>query len=167
MKTRLSGLMDGRLEAQDEPALFDALRRDKTLRGSWQEYQLIGDALKGETLLDADITARVMDALADEPVVLAPRVSARTSWHGSALALAATIAGVAVVGWVALGSQGRQLPVQTVAQQERAVVQPVRHVSRDMREYLVAHQAQSSSLQFRGGTKHIRTVAATGMAVAK
>jgi hypothetical protein len=36
-----------------------------------------------------------------------------------------------------------------------------------MQEYLVAHQAQSSSLQFRGGTEHIRTVAATGTAMAK
>lgn len=167
MKTRLSLLMDGELEEHENKAVFDALKRDANLRGNWQEYLLIGDALKGERSLDADIAASVMDALRDEPVVLAPQASGRTEWRRTVMALAATVAGVAVVGWMALVPDGGQRPVQTLAQKEPLVVQPVRQVSREMQEYLVAHQAQSSSLQFRGGTEHIRTVAATGTAMAK
>lgn len=166
MKTRLSLLMDGELEEHENKAVFDALKRDANLRGNWQEYLLIGAALKGERSLDADITASVMDALRDEPVVLAPRTSGR-EWRRTAMALAATVAGVAVVGWMALVPDGGQRPTQTLAQREPLVVQPVRQVSREMQEYLVAHQAQSSSLQFRGGTEHIRTVAATGTAMPK
>ena len=171
MKTRLSGLLDGELERQREPALFEALQHDDALRGRWREYLLISDALKGEPLLEADIAVRVMGSLRDEPTVLAPHASMRHSWQRSALALAATVAGVAVVAWVALVPQGSQvsIPAQTFAQREPAVIKPVREVqiARDMREYLAAHQAQSSSLQLRGGAENIRTVSTTGIAAAK
>lgn len=169
MKTRLCGLLDGELERQDEPALFAALKRGDELRGCWREYLLISDTLKGEKMLDADITARVMASLRDEAAVLAPHASMRPSWQRSALALAATVAGVAVVAWVALVPQNNQvsIPAQTLVQREPAAIKPVRHAARDMQEYLAAHQAQSSSLQFRGGTENIRTVSTTGIAAAK
>ena len=167
MKTRLSGFMDGELERHDEQALLDAMKCDNDLRRYWQECQLIGDALKHEPALGADITDRVMTSLRDEPVVLAPRP--RPGWQGTALALAATAAGVAVVGWMALGPPDGQvsIPLQAVAQRDAAAVQPVRLASRDMQEYLVAHQAQSAFLSFGGGAEHIRTVAATRIATAK
>jgi sigma-E factor negative regulatory protein RseA len=168
MKTRLSGLLDGELERQDEPALFEALKRGDELCGRWREYLLISDTLKGEKMLDADITARVMTSLRDEAAVLAPYASMRHTWQRSALALAATVAGVAVVGWVALVPQNNQvsIPAQTLVQRESAAIKPVRH-ARDMQEYLAAHQAQSSSLQLRGGAENIRTVSTTGIATAK
>lgn len=168
MKTRLSGLLDGEHARQDEPALFEALKRGDELRGRWHEYLLIRDALKGEKILDADITARVMASLRDEAAVLAPHASMRHSWQRSALALAATVAGVAVVAWVALVPQSNLVSIPALAQREpAAAVKPVRHAARDMQEYLAAHQAQSSSLQFRGGTENIRTVSTTGLATAK
>ncbi|MDD5250549.1 MAG: sigma-E factor negative regulatory protein [Rhodocyclaceae bacterium] len=166
MKTRLSGLMDGELAEHEAQVLFAALRQDDELRGRWLEYQLIGDTLKGEKDLSTEMTARVMGALDAEPTVLAPRSSLRPEpWHRSALALAATLAGVAVVGWLALGT-GQSVKPETVAQvtapQREAsavsAVQPVREASLDMQEYLMSHEAQSSSLQFRGGAEHIRTV---------
>lgn len=165
--------MDGELAQDDE--VFDALKRDGELRDSWQKYCLIGEALKGETRLSADITARVMSELSGEPVVLAPRRSSRAEWQRSVLAIAATLAGVAVVGWVALAPSAGQktnAPLAQSSAQQRAAVQAVvaqaaRPASRDMQEYLVAHQAQSSSLQFRGGTEYIRTVAASRMMPAK
>lgn len=161
--------MDGELDRHDEKILFDALKRDPKLRERWQSYQLIGAALKGETDSVRDITASVMDALQDEPVAFAPKVLPRQPWHRTALALAATLAGVAVVGWMALGPQDNLSPVRSerLAQRVPAAVQPVRQASRDMQEYLVAHQAHASSLQFRGGTENIRTVAAMGAVTAK
>ncbi|OHC63451.1 MAG: hypothetical protein A2045_04725 [Rhodocyclales bacterium GWA2_65_20] len=171
MKTRLSGLLDGEHARQDEPVLFEALKSGDELRGRWQEYLLIRDALRGERMLDADITARTMASLRAEPAVLAPHAAMRHSWQRSALAVAATVAGVAVVGWVALVPQSNQvsipqasIAVQTLAQSEPPDVKPVRLDSRDMREYLAAHQAQSSSLQFLGGTENIRTVSTTAIA---
>lgn len=169
MKTRLSGFMDGELERHDEQALLDAMKCDDDLRRYWQECQLIGDVLKGECALGSDITSRVMTSLRDEPVVLAPHAWARPAWQRTALALAATVAGVAVVGWMALGPQSGQvsIPMQAAAQRDAMPAQPVRLASRDMQEYLVAHQAQSSFLNFGGGTEHIRTVVATRTTTAK
>lgn len=170
--------MDGELAEHQEQVLFAALRQDDELRGCWLEYQLVGDALKGERDLGTELTGRVMAALDAEPTVLAPRISHRDPWHRPALALAATLAGIAVVGWLALNTGQSARPV-TVAQESStprepvmvaAAVQPVREDPRhslEMQEYLVAHEAQSSALQFRGGAEHIRTVAIIGMATSK
>lgn len=163
MKTRLSGLIDGEIEAHDARAVLDAAKRDAELRERWQHYQLVGDALKGEPALHADITPRVMAALADEPVLLAPRRERRT-WQRTVLAMAATVAGVALVGWVALGSRHDAMPAGELVAQEAATPRPE---SQDMREYMVAHQAQAGSLQFRGGTENVRTVAASGSGYAR
>ncbi|MGE5466825.1 MAG: sigma-E factor negative regulatory protein [Ignavibacteria bacterium] len=175
MKTKLSALMDGELAEDEAQALFAALREDGELRDRWLEYQVIGDALKGEPELGADLTGSVMAALDAEPTVLAPRPASRqrAAWQRHALAMAATIAGVAVVGWLALGSgpqPGTALVAKndTITPQVAAVpVASVRPASSDMQEYLIAHEAQSSLLEFRGGAEHIRTVAAVGMAPAK
>jgi len=196
MKTKLSGLMDGELAEHEAQVLFGALREDEALRSRWLEYQLIGDTLKGERDLDTELTGRIMAALDAEPTVLTPRSSPHRVFHRNMLALAATLAGVAVVGWLALGT-GQQPQPETVAQNQpaqtvavarndgavavpvsdRSVAQQagdgsaaaraVRQASPDMQEYLIAHEAQSSLLQFRGGAEHIRTVSAVGAAPAK
>lgn len=162
MKSKLSGLLDGELPRQDSQVLFDQLKRDDDLCRRWQEYLLIRDALKGRPL-ETDLTARVMASLEVEPTVLAPARPAAGSprWGQALLAMAATLAGVAVVGWLALGPGERTAgPVAAGQPQQVAQVQ-ARPAARDMREYLMAHEAQSSSLRFRGGAEHIRTVAAT------
>jgi sigma-E factor negative regulatory protein RseA len=188
MKTKLSGLMDGELAEHEAQVLFAELRHDEALRNRWLEYQVIGDALKGERNLDTELTGCVMAALDAEPTVLAPKTSSlhRKGLHSNVLALAATIAGVAVVGWLALGT-GRAPQPETLAQQAPApaavlavnetpsapvapaavAVEPVRQAAADMQQYLIAHEAQSSVLEFRGGAENIRTVAAVGMAPAK
>lgn len=170
MKTRLSGLMDGELDMADAATVFDALKREPPLCRCWGEYQLIGDALRGEKALERDIAARVMANVRDEPVVLAPRRPPARDWRSPVLALAATVAGVGVVGWIALGPQPDRLaPAAHLALEQRlkADVQPVKQASRNMQEYLVAHQTQTASVQFRGGTQQIRTVAALGGGPAK
>lgn len=166
MKPRLSELIDGELATGEVRVVFDAVKSDADLRRRWQEYQLIGDILRGEKSLGSDITARVMAALDDEPVVLAPRAARRQPWQRTLLAVAATLAGVAAVAWVALAPQGEQGAPERTAQAAPAAVLSASQEA-DMREYLVAHQTQSSALQFRGGTENIRTVAAGGRAAAR
>lgn len=188
MKSKLSGLMDGELAEHEAQALFAALRQDSELRRRWQEYQLLGDTLKGERDLGVELTGRVMAALEAEPTVLAPQPSRRSEvLRRNLLALAATLAGVAIVGWLALGTspssqhetvaQNASLPAAvTMAKNDGTSVRDAAAViaarsapqaSADMQEYLIAHEAQSSLLEFRGGAEHIRTVAAVGMAPAK
>lgn len=165
MKNRLSGLMDGEIEAQEAAAALDAVKGDAELRDRWRHYQVIGDALKGERALDRDITPRVMAALRDEPVVMAPRRREHGGWPRVLLAMAATVAGVAFVGWVALGPQtGQRLNEQVAAAPASPAKAGDPATAPDMHEYLVAHQAQAGSLQLRGGTENIRTVAVSGAA---
>lgn len=161
MKTELSALLDGEIDDQEARLLVSAIRSDEVLRESWREYQLIGDALRGEPELSCDITARVMGELRDEPVVLAPLSRQPGTWRGSVLALAASLAGVAVVGWVAMSPRASNPEPLQVAQLERIAVPAA--AAQDMQGYLVAHQAHAFGLQLHGGTQHIRTVAVAGM----
>lgn len=163
MKAELSALFDGEMEQHQSPPLFAALRSDEALRDSWADYQLIGDALRAEPGLDCDITARVMSSLEDEPVVLAPVRRRHSSWQGSALALAASVAGVAVVGWLALAPQfvTREQPVMVRADLPVPTMVSVA-TQQGMQEYFLAHQTNAPGLHMQGGTQHIRTVSATG-----
>ncbi|EPF15321.1 MULTISPECIES: anti-sigma-E factor RseA [Cedecea] len=66
-KEQLSALMDG--ESLDSE-LLNRLSQDQTLQQSWESYHLIRDTMRGDTsdILHFDISAKVMAAIADEPV---------------------------------------------------------------------------------------------------
>jgi sigma-E factor negative regulatory protein RseA len=167
MTKELSALLDGEIEQHETPALWSALKADGQLRTSWGEYQLIGDALRGEGNLSSDITSRVMDRLSDEPVVLSPRPTRQpNSWQRSGLAMAASVAGIAVVGWLALSQQPPVSARASLARLERpappAGVVAMTAAASGMQEYLLAHQANAPGLHLQGGAQHIRTVSAVG-----
>ena len=170
MKTRISALMDGELEPHEELPALQSLRSTNASGREWQEFHLIGEALRGEENLEFDVTAKVMAALADEPTVLAPvppaRISRVSAWARPALALAASAAGVAVVAWVGLGSVTPAVDGATVARlapqtKPVAEVQQVQASPR-MQEYLVAHQTHGSGGSLMGGSHYVRTVSMAG-----
>jgi sigma-E factor negative regulatory protein RseA len=103
MNERISQLMDGEL---DEPAIettLAALRREAHAAETWRTYHLIGDAMRDTPLLSAGFVARLAERLAAEPTVLAPARRAprlRRAW-----AAAASVAAVALVGWLAFAPQ--------------------------------------------------------------
>jgi len=77
MKETLSSLMDGELSDKDAAQAMQMLGNDDQLKAAWQEYHLIGDALRGNALLQVDVREQVSVALQAEPTVLAPRNLAR------------------------------------------------------------------------------------------
>lgn len=154
MKEKISALFDGQLESNEAARLLAASEGKTVLRDDCRSYQLIGDVLRGEAALDADITNAVMARLFREPTVFAPRP--RPAWQRPLLALAASLAGVSIVGWLALQSPN-QAAVPSLARTAPATTQTI--AAHDMQEYVIAHQAQSANLQFQGGTEHVRTVA--------
>ena len=171
MKSRLSALMDGELEVHELVPVLDALARTESLRDEWSHYQVIGDALRQEPELGIDLSAGVMAALQNEPTVLAPAnhvdrslVSDDRQWRGM-MAMAASIAGVATVAWMAF-SQAPLAPSQAESSRvalRQAPVLPVamaKPPSGRMQEYLVAHQTYSPGGQMQSGTRYIRTVSA-------
>lgn len=167
MKAKLSALADGELERHELPALCNALSGSEGLRADWQNFRLIGDAIRQEEQLNVDLCARVMAALDNEPTVLAParaaEFSPRSTWRG-AMAMAATFAGVSVVGWMTFSQQAMS-PLPIAAQvaltpSKSVTTEPVAAANGRMQEYLVAHQTYSPGAQMQSGTRYIRTVAA-------
>ncbi|MDP2810346.1 MAG: sigma-E factor negative regulatory protein [Rhodocyclaceae bacterium] len=168
MRSEISALLDGELEAHEAQSAFAALRGAGDLRATWDEYQTIGAALRREDRLGAGLAARVMAGLEHDVTVLAPRQHARraAAWQRPLMALAASVAGVAVVGWVAFSPQLSPTPAgpghlaRTPAAPPAAVASVAPAARREMQEYLVAHQAHVPAAQVLGGTRHIRTVSA-------
>lgn len=167
MKTKISAMIDGELDGHGLREAFASLRQDEDMRRASTTYLLIGDALRKEPYLGTELTGAVFDHLADEPVVLAPRsllgnLRDSAAWQRPALALAATVAGVAVVAWLGLpASAPRNTQIAVAGPQP--VMQSVKADAGDMQEYLIAHQIHSGSIYLNSETQHIRTVALNGM----
>ncbi|HTH94700.1 MAG TPA: sigma-E factor negative regulatory protein [Rhodocyclaceae bacterium] len=156
---RLSALMDGELDAAEVAQVLSDLRGNDEYRRQWQAYHMAGDALRATTHLHVDIGLRVMEALADEPVVLAPQRRLGMLPMQRAFALAASVAGIAVVSTLAwnarpgaslqLVSKGPSVPVEAQVPAQLAGI--------DLQSYLIAHQAHAPSAQ--GAVHYVKTVA--------
>lgn len=172
----LSALFDGEAAEHAVDPLIKAAVREPALRETWQLYALIGDQLRAEGGGAPDMTASVMARIGAEPVVLAPRRLPARQQHPF-MALAASLAGVAVVGWLAL-SDGAQTPPSAaqmaavppaptfvqpvvVAQAVAQAAVPGQGQAGDMSEYLLAHHTQAASFRLGDSTEHVRTVSMT------
>lgn len=163
MTKEISALFDGELEEHEAPLAWKAIKADSGLPRKWRDYQLIGDALRGERDLAGDICKQVMRGLEDEPVVFAPRPRKPAAWPRALMAAAASLAGVAVVGWLALAQRPSPEEPAVLAQSKPAAAAVARPTAAPpMQEYLLAHQASAPGLHLQGGTQHIRTVSVAG-----
>src|SRR5512139_1466124 len=100
----LSSLIDGELDAHETAAVLDALCRDAELQRRWSDLQLVGDALRSTEVAACHVDgfcARVRDALADEPTVLAPR-AVRPRLRRYAIPGIAVAASVAAIAFIAV-----------------------------------------------------------------
>ena len=166
MKTKISALMDGELDAREQHAPLSALGGDGEALETWRTYHLISDALRGSALLSADCGARVAQRLAEEPALLGPlpsdvRPPERSRWFVPS-ALAASAAAVAFVGWIALAPQqgAGPAPVAKGAPTTVAAKEPARlPLTSAEQDYLIAHQAYSPRNSLQGMAPYVRTVA--------
>lgn len=167
MKNGISALMDGELDAEDAASIIKGLRQSEDMRDAWTDYHLIGDALR-QSVTIPDITQRVSARLAAEPTVLAPwRRPPMHKVKAYALGAAASLAAVAVVGWMGLQTIDRPAqenlaaakPVPATAIQAPAVTAAL--APAQMNGYLLAHQEFSPSTAIQGVAPYVRTVADT------
>jgi sigma-E factor negative regulatory protein RseA len=162
MKDKISALMDGELDDGSAGEAISALGRDREALDTWRTYHLISDALRQSRLLSEGFAARVADKLAAEPTVVAPgrlRAGSRT-WF--ALSAAASLAAVALVGWLAFGPQHGNAPpqaplaqVQPVPETRKPAIVPLPSETND---YLLAHQGFSPRVSLQGMAPYVRTV---------
>jgi len=169
MKETLSAWMDSELGGAQAAPLLQELKRDAKLRQDWDCYHLIGDALRG--VRGPDLCARVRARLDAEPTVLAPRVrtNRRARIVRTALSLAASVAAIAFVAWIALPVTTQQASVEiaeappVAAAAPAAALAEVRPVAvpagEGAKDYLLAHQRYSPSNAMQGVASYVRTVA--------
>ena len=161
MKERLSELMDGELDDKSAARLIEALRHDRDAVQTWRTYQVISDALRESRVLSTGFTARLAERLAAEPTVFAPRaMQSESRRRYVASAIAASLAAVAMVGWLAFSPQQELKPaalaqVQKPAEQAKPPVVPLPTQAND---YLLAHQAFSPKISLQGMAPYVRTV---------
>ena len=163
MKERVSALIDGELQSDSLHAHLGRLRSDPELRGAWDTYHLIGDAIRGQ--VGPRIVDRVVARLREEPTVLAPRPekshSRRLGWY--AMSAAAGVAAVAFVVWTA--SPGWRTEPQLAGAQEAAAaataapVTLVSSVAPEIENYLLAHRPYSHTSAMQGIAPYGRSVA--------
>lgn len=173
MKERISALLDGDVDAQAMEPVLGSIRASVDCRRQWDHYCMIGDALRGEVDLSRDLTARVMARLEDEPTVLAPLAqrrpdaAPRPSWR-KLVPLAASVAGVAAVGWLAFpagpgssaNTAGIQMARMTPAPAVSKVAVDERGRDREpLRAYLFAHQSLANQGAIPAVAPFVRTVA--------
>lgn len=169
-KRELSALLDGEL-MRHEFIRLAAKIGDARVQRNWQTYVLIGDCLRADPQPRHDLVAAVMARLENEPTVLAPRNLAQRERQPKALlALAASVAGVAVVAWLAVaGGRGSgSAPTMVASSSQRVVVNAMPMVSTAQRastptqheisDYLLAHHVHASGFRYGDGSQHVRTV---------
>jgi len=132
---------------------------------------LIGDSLRGDTTLSADFTSRVMDALASEPVVLAPTALLARKPRAIVnrwLPMAAAVAGVLVAGWMAVSVwSGGLSSAPSVALAPSPNTNVASAALAPDRAYLMAHQASSVGAPMADVAHFIRTVSDEQQGAAK
>lgn len=133
MKEQISALMDNDLALEDAEYLMTALKANGEAAKSWATYHLIGDVMRGNKVLRHDTTASIMQEIAKQPTVLAPKPSLIKNKQ-VAFSVAASVAAVFFVGLVVLHQQSQEASVAPI---EIAQAMPA--------EYLRAHQSMSPS----------------------
>jgi sigma-E factor negative regulatory protein RseA len=171
-RERISALMDGESTDDEFAGRIQQLKSEEGA-DDWRTYHLIGDALRGEMMISDGFAEKVRAQIAAEPTILAP-ASARKpvrSFQRYAMAAAASVAGIAVVGWFALVSQDRA-PDNTAKLVPPALTTPpsasggaaFARVDPGVSEYFRAHQEVSPTAAMHGVASYIRTVSTQDIA---
>lgn len=163
MKEKISAMMDGELERFESAGALKALEPGGEARETWRVYHLIGDAMRDTRVLSAGFADRVVAKLKDEPTVLAPALVRASPAVRRWSALAASLAAVAFVGWVAFlpGEEPAQAPqVATVLPAAAPRVQPAADTMvappDTADDYLLAHQGYSPRNSLLGVAPYVR-----------
>jgi sigma-E factor negative regulatory protein RseA len=155
MTQEISSLMDGELETAQAESAIRACCASREAEEKWNAYHLIGEVLRGDRPHPTTGTVdRVRQALQAEPAIIArPKRAMDTAFGRIALAAAASVATIGVVGW--LGNQGGQVSSPAVVAKNPTSLQPVANKATiaaptaDVQDYLAAHRQLPSVELYR------------------
>ncbi|MBP0132843.1 MAG: sigma-E factor negative regulatory protein [Nitrosospira sp.] len=168
MKSKISAMMDGELESEDVSSIITQIKKTDDLKNDWSTYHLIGDSLRRSSS-SIDIARRVSTALETEPTLLAPRPTKQNKFKVFALSAAASLAAVAVVGWMGLQSMGHSpenftnnkialqpAPPPAIPASVSVTAAPA---PAQINDYLLAHRQFSATPAMYGVAPYLRTSA--------
>lgn len=141
----MSEWMDGELDGVQAQLLLRRLG-DADAQATWSIFHLIGDTLRGEP--GCEVAARVTARLAHEPTVLAPKPISGIDPRGLGMSVAASVAAVAVVGFIALNTGGGEARYDTVQASRMATVNQTHS---PMDDYLALHHGEVRNVTFELG----------------
>ena len=100
MKEKLSALVDNELDELDERRVMKALESDADLRQTWERYHLVRSVLHQEldVLVPSGMAGRVAAQIESEPANVASFRRRKISHIAGTLAMAASVAVIAVAG---------------------------------------------------------------------
>lgn len=175
MKESISALMDAQLSEPERLRLLTELSHDHELRKTWERYHIIRAALSKD--LGPVISAELGDRIATHVHELPPPTGTRVTWirdwrpvvrWAGSLALAASVAAVAILGVQWFVSDDRQGAPQQVAarsdQQGSYVRAGIRwvpvepEVGRILNTYLVEHHEFTPTSSMNGVMSYGRFV---------
>ena len=148
----ISALMDGELQDHEAQQMITRAKGREDVLATWDAYHLIGDSLRRTPSLSPDFNSKIAARLALEPTILAPsksRTPKPAMWAWSA---AASVAAIAVVGWVSLKAPGGASPDNPLPNPALIVAAAQPQQARpNVNEYLRAHQEFSPTLSAAQG----------------
>ncbi len=168
----VSACLDGEASAEERQRCLARLCSNDELRADWTAWHAVGDALRSSEVAAwhrPDFCGRVMQALQEEPTVLAPRrLSVRTVRRvvlpGAAVAAAAVVMAVVAVPLLR-GPAPEAGPVQVALPASAPAVPAPRAGDVDrlpqLEAYLAAHQELTSVVGMGRTTPYLRASAST------
>ena len=158
MPDSISRLMDGELDDSEIEIVCGRLRRPDAV-ATWVCYHVIGDSLRGGPAPTRGFGERFAARLASEPTVIAPGAQ-RSRPVPVAWAVAASVAAVSVVGWIAFTTLDTS-PTAIARAREAATVRAAEVRPRVVpNDYLLAHREYSPTAPIEGISPGFRTAAA-------
>lgn len=148
MSDRISRLMDGELDDGELKFAWTELERPDGV-ATWSCYHAIGDALRGTDWPLRDFSERFCGRLAAEPTVLAPGHT-RSRPLPFVWAAAASVAAVALTGWVAFGTLDPSATAVAKSREAAGVRAAQVRPQQVPADYLLAHQEYSPGTQSLG-----------------
>lgn len=163
MNEQISALLDDEISIDEAGHIIVAVESQKAASLAWQQYLLIGDAMRGDAILSADFKQNLMQKLDAEPTVLAPNTRNNASTHAeeatshqvkkselsSQWAIAASFAAVMVVSYMALQNVNSTQDTASRMASNDNNIQVAQSAAQSPNslpiEYLTAHQVASPS----------------------
>lgn len=146
LKQQISRFVDNELDLQQALSLIPEVSKNAELKKKLNRYQLVSQALKSEegVILKSDFAEKISEQIKQEPVYFIPQKKARITWQKTSLAVAASLALVAVmVPKVLKQNAPKTQEVLMVAQQHPQ--QPVEMISAEQRQQLLRLRQQRAN----------------------